>query len=174
MWWRIPGDYLINANSLDDLELKRLHGLRLMHLAGLAPALVLLWLQISVLAAVGVALSTRVSLVVNLPVVIFLYMAGNLTRFLFPSTAQQSALTKATAWTLATVLPYLENFDLRQKTVYEKIKVAQFINDQHAIALSSIWGYVGWALLYAAMYTFFALTAGMWLFQTRELGGAEG
>ncbi len=174
IWHRIPTDYLIRTDTLDDLELKRLHGLRLMHLAGLAPALVLLWFQICVLAAIGVALSTRVSLVVNLPVVIFLYMAGNLTRFLFPTTDQQSTFTKATAWLLSTILPYLENFDLRQKTVYGKIKIAQFITDQHAINLSSIWTYVAWAGLYAIVYTFFALTAGMYLFQTRELGGAEG
>ena len=55
-----------------------------MHISGLLPQLVLTWLQISVLAAVGVALSTRFSLVVNLPTVIILYLAGNLTRFLFP------------------------------------------------------------------------------------------
>ena len=44
----------------------------------------LVWLQVSVLAAIGVALSTRFSLVVNLPAVILIYIAGNLTRFLFP------------------------------------------------------------------------------------------
>ena len=42
----------------------------MMHIAGLIPSLVLMWLQISVLAAISVAISTRVSLVVNLPVVI--------------------------------------------------------------------------------------------------------
>src|SRR5882757_2077830 len=65
-WWRIPGDYLINVNTLDDRDLKLLASYRMMHIAGLIPALVLKWLQISVLAAVSVAISTRVSLVVNL------------------------------------------------------------------------------------------------------------
>ena len=41
------------------------------------------------LAAIGVALSTRFSLVVNLPVVIIIYIAGNLTRFLFPLNPNQ-------------------------------------------------------------------------------------
>src|SRR5882762_7880361 len=85
-WKRIPGDYLIRASSLDDLELKQLAGYRTLHLAGLLPSLIMLWLQICTLAAIGVALSTRFSLVVNLPVVIFLYIAGNLTRFLYPLT----------------------------------------------------------------------------------------
>src|SRR5580704_8657612 len=83
-WIRIPTDYLLNANSLDDLVRKQIWDYRMMHIAGLIPQLVLTWLQISVLAAVGVALSTRFSLVVNLPTVIILYIAGNLTRFLFP------------------------------------------------------------------------------------------
>ncbi len=83
-WMRIPTDYLLNANSLNDLVRKQIWNYRLMHISGLLPQLVLTWLQISVLAAVGVALSTRFSLVVNLPTVIILYLAGNLTRFMFP------------------------------------------------------------------------------------------
>src|SRR4051794_17103815 len=81
-YFRIPRDSLIRQNPPDDREARQLFDYRVMHLVGLAPSLVLLWLQISVLAAVGVALSTRFSLVVNLPTVIILYVAGNLTRFL--------------------------------------------------------------------------------------------
>src|SRR5437899_3172701 len=69
-WWRIPGDYTLSAVSLDDREQAQLLGYRVMHLSGIIPSLLQLWLEISALAAVGVALSTRVSLVVNLPVVI--------------------------------------------------------------------------------------------------------
>src|SRR5687768_744090 len=83
-WARLPGDYQMRTTTVDEGELRRLLEMRLMHISGLAPSLVLMWLQIAVLAAIGVALSTRVSLVVNLPVVIILYVAGNLTRFLFP------------------------------------------------------------------------------------------
>ncbi|MDB5295824.1 MAG: family transporter protein, partial [Phycisphaerales bacterium] len=79
LWWRIPTDYQLQANSLDDIVLKQIAGLRLMHVMGMIPALLLVWLQISVLAAIGVALSVRFSLVVNLPAVIILYVAGNLT-----------------------------------------------------------------------------------------------
>jgi ABC-type transport system involved in multi-copper enzyme maturation permease subunit len=172
-WWRIPGDYLINTNTLDDRDLKLLATYRKMHIAGLIPALILTWLQISVLAAVSVAISTRVSLVVNLPVVIFIYIAGNLTRFLFPLEGA-SIFRKAFAWFLATVLPYLENFDLRGATVYQRIAVGQFATDPMAASLSVIWSYVGMAFLYAIVYSFFALVAGLLLFENRELGGAEG
>src|SRR3954447_9278018 len=89
-WWRIPSDYMFNARSLDEREIRTIWDYRMMHISGLVPSLVLLWLQISVLAAISVAISTRVSLVVNLPVVIILYIAGNLTRFLFPVFGQGS------------------------------------------------------------------------------------
>jgi hypothetical protein len=171
-WYRVPGDYQISRASLDDLELRRMANLRLMHVAGLIPALVLKWLQISVLAAVGVALSTRVSLVVNLPVVIFVYIAGNLTRFLYPL-GDWGVFGKALAILAAAVMPYLQIFDLAAKTVYERIAVGAFANDPAATHLGTIWGYVALAGGYAATYIFFALTAGLWMFHNRELGGAE-
>src|SRR5215207_6738922 len=83
-WARLPGDYQLRPKSIDPRELRQIFEMRLMMTMGLVPSLLLMWLQISVLAAIGVALSTRFSLVVNLPVVIILYIAGNLTRFLFP------------------------------------------------------------------------------------------
>ena len=39
---------------------------------------------------------------------------------------------------------------------------------------SVTWAYTGVATLYAICYAAFALAIGMWLFQSRELGGAEG
>jgi ABC-type transport system involved in multi-copper enzyme maturation permease subunit len=171
---RIPGDYQIRPNSIDTSELTRLRDLRMMHIAGLLPALFLLWLQVSVLAAIGVAVSTRLALVVNLPIVIILYIAGNLTRFLFTS-GQSTSLWSWKYW-LSLVLPYLEVFDLRQKTVYSQVALAgtEFANDINAVTPGQLWLYAAIALLYAAAYSAFALSAGMWSFQTRELGGAEG
>jgi ABC-type transport system involved in multi-copper enzyme maturation permease subunit len=172
-WWRIPGDYMLSTRTIDDEELRKVLGFRMMHLSGLIAELVLKWLQITVLAAVGVALSTRVSLVVNLPVVIFIYIAGNLTRFLYPLEGQGFAV-KALAYVVTTVLPYLENFDLSGATLYKRIAIYQFAEDRSALQLAAIWKYVAWAVAYAAVYIFFALTAGLWLFHNRELGGAEG
>jgi hypothetical protein len=179
-WWRIPSDYMINTHTLDDRELQQLFGTRVMHLSGLIPSLIMVWLQISTLAAIGVALSTRFSLVVNLPVVIFLYIAGNLTRFLYPLTTKDSPfshqgwLVKGIAASLRAVLPYLEAFDLKARTIHSKIAVQQFASDPGAVHLSQIWGYLGLSVVYGVAFTAFALSVGMWLFQTRELGGAEG
>lgn len=183
-WLRLPGDYQLRTSTVDEREISQIWEYRKMHLAGLFPSLILIWLQISVLAAIGVALSTRFSLVVNLPVVILLYIAGNLTRFLFPIFgndpnslfADSNVIVKSLAYGLSVLLPYLETFDLRHLTIYRPIAVAGefFSKDPSATQLSTIWGYLGLSTLYGIAYATFALSIGMWLFQNRELGGAEG
>lgn len=177
-WIRIPGDYLLQSNSLDDLVIKQIRDYRLMNISGLVPQLVLTWLQISVLAAVGVALSTRFSLVVNLPTVIILYLAGNLTRFMFPIAtgplAGKSEILQFLGKAFSLVLPYLSTFDLKDLTVMSTLKIGAFSADAEAISVAPLWGYVGLAALYAVSYSTFVLCAGMWSFQRRELGGGEG
>jgi ABC-type transport system involved in multi-copper enzyme maturation permease subunit len=177
-WIRVPTDYLLQSNSLNDLVRSQIWSYRAMHIAGLWPQLVLTWLQISVLAAVGVALSTRFSLVVNLPVVIILYLAGNLTRFIFPieggPLASKPEVVQLIGRAIGLVLPYLGTFDLKDMTVFSNIRVAGFANDSSGTTLSALWGYVGLAALYAISYATFALCAGMASFQRRELGGGEG
>jgi ABC-type Na+ efflux pump permease subunit len=173
---RIPTDYQLRANSLDERDIRRLFEYRLMHVSGLVPSLVLSWLQISTLAAISVAISTRVSLVVNLPVVILLYIAGNLTRFFFPLAPDDSAIVKGAAYVFSTIIPYLATFDLRSLTVLGSIGISGtgFAQDPRAVSLGTIWSYVSIAALYGVAYSVFALSAGMWLFQNRELGGGEG
>ena len=170
---RIPGDYQLNTLSIDERDVRTIADYRSMHLAGLFPEMALRWLQISVLAAVGVAISTRVPLVVNLPVVILVYVAGNLTRFLFPLDGQ-GPIAKFVAYVVSSVLPYLENFDLSGKTIYSRIAVGSLATDPTAVSVGALWGYVAAAFAYAAAYIFFALTFGLFLFQQRDLGGAEG
>ncbi len=179
VYWRTPNDYMLRTISLDERELRQIADYRWMHISGVIASLVLVWLQICVLAAIGVALSTRFSLVVNLPIVIILYIAGNLTRFLFPMSqnlAGRSLLTKSVAYLISLLLPYLQIFDLRPLTVYKTIRLpgTMFATDPQGVWLGTIWAYVGIAVLYAVAYSIFALAAGMWMFQSRELGGSEG
>jgi len=179
-WFRIPTDYQLQANTLNDIVNRQILDLRLMHISGLIPQLVLAWLEISVLAAAGVALSTRFSLVVNLPTVIILYFAGNLMRFVFPIAggplADKSPIVKGVAWFLGLLLPSLDKFDLRDLTLLSSIRLSgtAFAQDTRAVPLGALWLYVGIAGLYAITYATFVLCAGMWSFQTRELGGGEG
>jgi ABC-type transport system involved in multi-copper enzyme maturation permease subunit len=178
-YYRIGGDYGIRS-TLDDRELARLADLRTWHVTSLVPCLFQIWLQISTLAAIGVALSTRFSLVVNLPAVILIYLAGNLTRFIYPISGpnapleDRSWLVKAPAYAISHVLPYLETFDIRPLAIHRPLAINRFASDPNAIELSTIFTYLGISTCYTIAYVTFALAVGMWLFQTRELGGAEG
>lgn len=177
-WLRIPGDYQLKASSLDPAAIKQLKDTRLMHLVGELAGLVLVWLQVCVLAAIGVALSTRFSLVVNLPAVILIYIAGNLARFLPPvrGVAGETNPLVAVLWALSQVFPFLQIFDFREHTVFGRIAVpgTEFAAEAGTISMTLLWGYVGVAALYAVAFSAFALSAGMLSFARRELGGAEG
>ena len=172
-WWRIPGDYAINNRSIDEREINSLALLRSAHLAGLYPSLILVWLQVSVLAAISVAISTRFSLVVNLPTVILIYIAGNLTRFMGDALAGKSMLVKGVAWVITSVLPFLEVFDLRKYAVYGQIGMGES-DMTNTTPLSFIWENTGLAVLHAGFYVAFALAIGLLIFRNRELGGNEG
>ncbi len=173
---RIATDYQLQAVSLDERDVQQIRDWQWMHSAGLVPALLLVWLQVSVLAAIGVALSTRFSLVVNLPAVVLIYIAGNLTRFLYPFTSETTWAHKTFASIASLLLPYLATFDLRGPTVYHQIALAgtRFAHDSSAVHYGAIWKYVAAAFGYGVAYAVFALSCGLWLFQRRELGGNEG
>jgi ABC-type transport system involved in multi-copper enzyme maturation permease subunit len=177
-WARIPTDYQMRTRTIDPIELTRLRDTRLLHLTGLLASLLLVWLQVSVLAAIGVALSTRFSLVVNLPAVILIYFAGNLARFLPPVGGTSGSGTNpliAVLWAVSQVFPFLQVFDWREHTVYGQIRLPGTIfAETGTVALSALLTYVGIAILYAIAYSTFALATGMLSFSRRELGGAEG
>lgn len=177
-WLRIPGDYQLKASSLDPAAIKQLKDTRLMHLVGELAGLVLVWLQVCVLAAIGVALSTRFSLVVNLPAVILIYIAGNLARFLPPvrGVAGETNPLVMVLWAFSQLFPFLQIFDFREHTVYGRIAVpgSAFAAEAGTISMTLLWGYVGVAALYAIAFSAFSLSAGMLSFARRELGGAEG
>jgi hypothetical protein len=165
---------MINNSSIDERELARLSELRYTHLAGLYPSLLLTWLQISVLGAISVAISTRFSLVVNLPTVIILYIAGNLARFIDSAVREQGAITVALGKVLETVLPFLEVFDLRKYAIYGFIGQSDAASPGELISTAFVWQNTGLAVLYAACYATAALAVGLLVFRNRELGGNEG
>lgn len=173
---RTPGDYQISTKSVYAAEMQRAWDYRQMHMAGIYPTLVLIWMQVSVLAALSVAISTRLSLVVNLPLVILLYLAGNLTRFIDSATQGSNVITRSFAWLAETVLPFLSVFDLRHLTVYStvKLKGSIFEHAMEGITASQMWSGTAAAGLYAFLYVTAALSLGLILFRNRELGGAEG
>ena len=172
-WWRVPGDYMLNNRSVDPRDVAQLTNLRSAHLGGLYPSLLLSWMQIAVLAAISVAVSTRFSLVVNLPAVILLYVAGNLTRFLPDATASASTFAKGLSTVLSSVLPFLEVFDLKRYAVYSTIGM-DLADTTRTVSYGFIWANVALSAVYAAFYAAFALLLGLLVFRNRELGGNEG
>lgn len=176
VYHRVPGDYLISTRSLYTSEAIRAWDYRRMHMSGVYPSLLLVWMQVSVLAAISVAISTRLSLVVNLPLVILLYLAGNLTRFIDAAVAHKSAFTRAVGWLGETILPFLSVFDLRHLTVFKTIRLSGsiFATDDEGIFASQMWIGTAAAAGYAILYIIAALALGLLLFRNRELGGAEG
>jgi ABC-type transport system involved in multi-copper enzyme maturation permease subunit len=178
VYQRVPGDYLISTRSLYAAEAARAWDYRRMHMSGVYPSLALIWMQVSVLAAISVAISTRLSLVVNLPLVIIVYLAGNLTRFI-PSLLddpKRGILTKTVGWIGETIFPFLSVFDLRHLTVFKTIRLpgSVFAMDDDGIFASQMWIGTGAAAGYAVLYVTAALSLGLLLFRSRELGGAEG
>ena len=174
VWLRVPGDFALPSDPIDEVIAGRLFDLRRMHLLGLLPQLVLLWMQIGVLVAVAVAISTRFGLVVNLPATLLIYLAGNLTRFVDVAAGGHGFVVRALAYALDTVLPFLSVFDLTDYTVYGTIKLAgtSFADDGRAVTLGSIWLYVALAAIYFLCYVTFVLGVGYASLQSRELGGS--
>lgn len=172
-WWRIPGDYMLNTRSYESAEAVKLTNLRISHISGLYPSLLLLWLQVGVLAAISVAISTRFSLVVNLPAVILLYIAGNLLRFVPDAVESANVVARGISAVLTALLPFLEVFDLKKYTVYSQLGMEN-ADPSKVISYGFVWTNVALSTLYAAFYAAFALTIGLMVFRNRELGGNEG
>ena len=175
-WLRIPGDYSLPSDPIRTAQVERLSELRRSHLAGLAPQLTLAWMQVGVLVAVAVAISTRFGLVVALPATIVLYLAGNLTRFVDAAADGGGFLAESAAFVVNTVLPFLRVFDLNDRAIYSPVAVAgsQFADDPNAATVAGLWAYVGVAAGYFVAYTAFVLLVAAALFRRRDLGGNEG
>ncbi len=120
------------------------------------PGLVLSLMQTLVLAAVSVAISTRLPLVANFVICFSIFVLGNLTPMLVLSSEQsgQFEIVQFFANLIATVLPNLEVFN---------IQAAIAANAHVPIA------YLGYALLYCVIYSVIAMLLALVLFEDRDL-----
>jgi ABC-type transport system involved in multi-copper enzyme maturation permease subunit len=76
------------------------------------PALSLIFMEVAVMTAVSVTISTRFPMLVNLVTCFTIFVVGHLTPVLVQSTFRDIAPVKLLAQVLATVLPALENFNM--------------------------------------------------------------
>jgi len=118
------------------------------------PGLLLSFMQSLVLAAVSVAISTRLPLLANFAICFTVYVLGNITPVLVQSAAQQFELVAFFAQLIATVVPNLESFNM-QAAIASAVEVPVV--------------YLGWALLYCALYSVVALLLALAMFEDRDL-----
>lgn len=118
------------------------------------PGLLLSFMQTLVLAAVSVAISTRLPLLANFVICFTIFVLGNLTPLLVQGAQQQFEIVTFFAQLIATVLPNLEVFN---------ISAAIAANAEVPIA------YLGLSLLYCVIYSAIAMLLALVLFEDRDL-----
>ena len=118
------------------------------------PGLALSLLETLVMAAVSLAVSTRLGMVPNLIVCFVVYALGHLVPLVVQSSVGKFPIVRFVGQLLATLLPVLDHFSI-EAAVIGGVPVP--------------WGYLGWAALYAALYSTVALLVALVLFQDRDL-----
>ncbi len=118
------------------------------------PGLTLSFLEASLLAAVSVAVSTRLGLVPNMIICFAVYTLGHLVPLVVQSSVGKFAIVRFVGQFFATLLPVLDHFTI-EAAVVGGVPVP--------------WSYLGWAAAYAGLYATVALLVALVLFQDRDL-----
>jgi ABC-type transport system involved in multi-copper enzyme maturation permease subunit len=120
----------------------------------IVPGLVLNFLETVVLAAISVAISTRLPMLANLIVCASIYVLGNLVPMLVNSSVGKFEIVRFVGQFIATVLPVLDHFNI-----------------QAAVAAGATvpTEYLGMALLYCLLYSAIAMLLGLAMFEDRDL-----
>jgi ABC-type transport system involved in multi-copper enzyme maturation permease subunit len=120
----------------------------------LLPAVVLVLLEIMVMSAISVALSTRVPMVVNLVACLAIWVVGHLTEVLVVSNIGKLELVGFMARLVAMVLPAVGMFNVEAKLMTDGSVPPE---------------YVGWAAVYTGAYIMAAILLAFWMFEDRDL-----
>ncbi|HET6426400.1 MAG TPA: ABC transporter permease subunit [Planctomycetaceae bacterium] len=165
LWFMIPASlvflYLVyfkvgydaKESSLDPPTIAA----KLSEMIQIVPGLLLIFLEISVLTALSVAISTRMPMVVNLTTMLAIFVVGHLTPILVQSgdlRERRLEPVEFVAKLIATVLPSLELFNT-QAAVATKVLVPPV--------------YLGQMTLYTVCYAAVAILLAFILFEDRDL-----
>lgn len=123
-----------------------------------SPGLILGFCQVMVLLAIAVALATRLPMVVNLVICLFVFFLGHLTPVLAQVSQNKYALVRFMAQLFDTLLPGLDYFNIGPaltRDVYPATGPFSF--------------YIATVAFYAFLYTAIALLFGLILFEDRDL-----
>ncbi len=120
----------------------------------IVPGLVLAFFETVVLAAISVALSTRLPMLANLIVCSSVYVLGHLVPMLVNSSVGKFEIVRFVGQFIATVLPVLDHFNI-QAAVAAGAEVPL--------------DYLGMALIYCVLYSSIAILIGLAMFEDRDL-----
>jgi ABC-type transport system involved in multi-copper enzyme maturation permease subunit len=118
------------------------------------PGLALAFLETVVMAAIALAVSTRLGTVANLVICFAVYSLGHLVPLIVQSSVGKFAIVRFTGRLFATLLPVLDHFTVEAAVVG---------------GVPIPWDYLGWAALYAGLYSAVAILLALVLFQHRDL-----
>ncbi len=118
------------------------------------PGLALTFMEVIVLTAVSVAISTRLPMIPNLVICAAIYVLGHLMPALVAAASKRFEIPYFVAQLLAAVLPMLDYFNPSTSVTTGK-----------QVPLE----YLGWAGLYCLLYTSVAMLLALLLFEDRDL-----
>jgi ABC-type transport system involved in multi-copper enzyme maturation permease subunit len=118
------------------------------------PGLALAFMEAVVLAAISVAISTRLPMLANMMICITVYALGHLVPLLVQSSVGKLEVVRFVGQFIATVMPVLDHFN-----IHAGIAAGQNVPVS----------YLGWMLLYCVIYSVFALLGALVLFEDRDL-----
>lgn len=121
---------------------------------GVVPGLVLAFLETTALAAVSVAISTRLPMLPNLLICGAVYVLGHLTPLIAQSTVGELEFVQFFAKLFAVILPELDHFNIQAAVAAGKPVPAV---------------YLAWTSLYCLAYCTFAMLLALILFEDRDL-----
>ncbi|MEN6452244.1 MAG: ABC transporter permease subunit [Thermoguttaceae bacterium] len=120
----------------------------------IAPGLALSFMEAMVLAAISVAISTRLPMMANLVICAAIYVLGHLVPSLAESSVLQIEFVKFIAYLLAAVIPLLEYFN-----------ISTAISTGASVPLE----YLAWTGLYCLLLCSVAMLVALLLFEDRDL-----
>jgi ABC-type transport system involved in multi-copper enzyme maturation permease subunit len=118
------------------------------------PGLVLAFMETIVLAALSVAISTRLPLLANFVICFTIYLLGHLIPLIVQSSAGQFEFVQFFGQLIGTVLPVLDHFNI-----------------QAAVAAGAEvpYEYLGWTFVYCSIFSVIAMLLALVLFEDRDL-----
>ena len=132
------------------------HSDRLAVVNQVIPGIVLVAVEVAVLAAISVAVATRLPMVVNLVVCFAIFVIGNLTPMMVSQSERviRNEPVEFIARLIATALPSLDAFNVSAAVATETPVLP---------------GYLGWSLLYGTAYVAAVIFLAFILFEDRDL-----